>query len=311
MLIMTTSAQLKAGYDAEALEYLRAKFPGVEDKVFFTDYRGTIHEHVTNALSVCKAAGIERACNKCKGTCLLSDRSEKPVISILESTKGFKYLSVFWTCGITCKYDPLSGEFGQMFRRSGLMRSQLNQAFTNYECYCEEITTAKTMAMNAALKKACLILGGRAGTGKTHLAVAIAIYAMKQGRQAIFRLVSELLDELRSANVNDGDKYLFLMNSLKEVPCLILDDLSKERTTKAALDYLYQIIDYRYRRELQTIITTNAQSIEELESWEDSRYITPIVSRIIERGAWITIANAENYRLVSKEREVKSNARKK
>ncbi len=134
---------------------------------------------------------------------------------------------------------------------------------------------------------------------------------MKQGRQAVFRLVSELLDELRGANVNDGDKYLSLMRDLKEVPCLVLDDLSKERTTKAASDYLYQIIDYRYRRELQTIITTNAQSIEELESWEDSRYITPIVSRIIERGEWVTIANAENYRFVSKEHEVKSNAHKK
>ena len=191
------------------------------------------------------------------------------------------------------------------------MSSQLRQTFSNYNDYCRDMTAAITAAMTAAKKQACLILGGRAGTGKTHLAVAIAIYAMKQGRQAVFRLVSELLDELRGANVDDGDKYLSLMHSLKEVPCLILDDLSKERTTKAASDYLYQIIDYRYRRELQTIITTNAQSIEELESWEDSRYITPIVSRIIERGAWITIANAGNYRLVSKEREVKSNARKK
>ncbi len=302
---------LKAREDKEALQYLRAKFPGLEDKVFFTDYMGAVHENVIEASSVCKAGRIEHTCNACNGTCLLSDRSGKPVISVLESMKGFKYLSVCWTSEFNCRYDPLSGKFGELFKRSGLMSSQLRQTFSNYNDYCKDMTAALTAAMTAAQKQACLILGGRAGTGKTHLAVAIAIYAMKQGRQAVFRLVSELLDELRGANVNDGDKYLSLMRDLKEVPCLVLDDLSKERTTKAASDYLYQIIDYRYRRELQTIITTNAQSIEELESWEDSRYITPIVSRIIERGEWVTIANAENYRFVSKEHEVKSNAHKK
>lgn len=292
--------------DEEALAYLRGKFPGVDDETFFTNYWGNVSNHVIDAPKVCKAAFIERTCSQCKGECTLHDRNGKPVACVEESPAGFKYLEIRWTCGITCRFDPLSGSFGQMFRASGLMTSQLRQTFESYECREKELREAMKAAITAAQKQTSLILGGRAGTGKTHLATAIAIYAMKRGKQAIFRLVNELLDELREANVEDSDKYSSLMRLLKEVPCLVLDDFSKERMTKAGSDYLYQIIDYRYRRELQTVITTNARTIRELESREEyAQYITPMVSRVMERGEWVTISNAEDYRV---KRSVKQNA---
>lgn len=118
---------------------------------------------------------------------------------------------------------------------------------------------------------------------------------MKDGHAAIFRLVNELLDEIRHS-VADGEYFDFI-RKFKEVPCLVLDDLGKEKTTDAGLDYLYQIIDYRYRHELQTIITTNALSIEELASWGAPEYLTPIVSRLIERGEWVTLEHVKDYRV--------------
>ena len=81
------------------------------------------------------------------------------------------------------------------------------------------------------------------------------------------------------------------------MPCLVLDDLGKERTTDFGLDALYDIVDYRYRNELQTIITTNAKTIEELAGWGNEEYTTPMVSRVMERGAWVTISNALDYRV--------------
>ena len=59
---------------------------------------------------------------------------------------------------------------------------------------------------------------------------------MEYGQHAIFRLVNELLNEIQRAG----------------------DDLGKERTTDFGLDALYDIVDYRYRHELQTIITINS-----------------------------------------------------
>ena len=282
----------KARDDEEALAYLREKFPGVDESAFYTDYHGDISNHVSDAQSVIKAAMTERTCARCEGKC-----AGKPVVSIEESPGGFKYLEVRWTCGISCRYDPMSGEFGRMYRASGLIGSQLRQTFDTYDTgTCKELMTAMKAAITAARNSTGLVLSGKRGTGKTHLATAVAIYAMKHGRQAYFRLVNELLNEIRRAVAENGD-YFSVIQGFKEIPCLVLDDFGKERTTDFGLDALYEIVDYRYRHELQTIITTNALTIEELAGWGKEEYTTPIVSRVLERGSWVTITKADDYRV--------------
>ena len=299
----------KLELDAQALKYLRLKFPDTDDEVFCTDITGARHEHVIDAEEVCNAAKFEYACSHCKDNeCLLPESfrnaKSRPVALIRENQAGVKYLCVRWTFSLKCA----NNDFMNMFKKSGLVQSQLTQTFSNYE-RVSGVSIAKAQALRAAEEHSCLILAGKAGTGKTHLAVAIALHAMYHGRQAYFRLVSELVDELREANKDNSDEYYALMKAYKEVPCLILDDMGKERTTAAGLDYVYQIVDYRYRHELQTIITTNAPDSETLSRWGSEEYIAPIISRIRGRGAWVTIAQAEDYR--QKEREVKINARQK
>ena len=89
----------------------------------------------------------------------------------------------------------------------------------------------------------------------------------------------------------------------KRVPCLVLDDWGKEKTTEARLDYLFQIIDYRYRNGLQTILTTNAFNMEGLKKRWNADMIEPLVSRILENGAWVTIHASENFRLKKTEKQ--------
>ncbi|MBQ2616342.1 MAG: ATP-binding protein [Synergistaceae bacterium] len=296
-----------------ALRYLRAKFPEVDDKVFRTDYTGYVRDEVIEWPAVFKAAIIERSCTGCRNSrCEIPEYigiiDSRPVISVSKSPKGFEFLDVRWTCGLACKFRPLSGEFGRLFRKSGLKDSHVGMTFKGYDCSktTPETRIAKLEAMSASEEQSNLILAGKPGTGKTHLAVSIAIRTMEQGKQAMFRLVSTMLDEIQTAIAGKGD-YDGLMRQFKIAPCLVLDDLGHENMTAARASYLHQIIDYRYNEKLQTIVTTNARNIPELGRLIGAEFVEPIVSRLLERGRWVTINNAEDFR--TKKREVKNNGK--
>ena len=295
--------QREAEARTKALSYLKAQFPDTDEKVFRTDYFGQTYDDVISFWAVAQASEIDELCATCEGSCKLSEsikaKNSRPVISVAESPKGFSFLEVRWTCGLGCKYQQ-SRDFERMFKKSGIKPSCQNMTLDSYKCANSDTETQKALleAMKASENGTCLILSGKPGTGKTHLAVAIALRAMEHGRQAIFRLVSAMLDEIQSAIKNDGD-YDGLMRQFKTVPCLVLDDLGHENMTPARASYLHQIIDYRYSENLQTIVTTNAKDSAELCIWSKEEYIAPIISRLMHRGAWVTIEQAQDYRQVN------------
>lgn len=131
-----------------------------------------------------------------------------------------------------------------------------------------------------------IILIGNAGTGKTHLASAIANSLMNELIPVKFGTFINLLDNLKKAFRTDKD----IVSSLTEIPVLIIDDLGKEKYTDWASQILFQVIDQRYNNELPTIITTNL-SVEELKE----RFGEPITSRLMEMCYGIAL-NGENYR---------------
>ena len=192
------------------------------------------------------------------------------------------------------------GKFGELFHESGLTKKQAGQTFESFEKISKETAMTCVLAKKAAVEHENIILAGRAGVGKTHLAVSIAIHVMREGKRVRFCLVNELLDELRDAAKYSTD-YLYVINKFKRVSCLVLDDLGKERTTDAGVDYLHQIVDYRYRNELQTVVTTNALNVEELSSCGNANFITPMVSRLMENGEWVRISDTGDYRVKIRE----------
>lgn len=301
---MTNTAEFFAQREAmnheKALKYLKAKFPDVDEQAFFTDYSGRTFDEVIQFWTVYQASEIDGICENCKGNCKLPEsirsRNSRPVISISESPKGFKFLDVSWTCGLSCKFKP-SLEFERMFMRSGIRPSYRSMTFNAYQCSRtdSESRKARLEAMKASENGSCLILAGKPGTGKTHLAVAIALRAMEHGHQAFFRLVSSMLDELQSA-ISSRVDYDVLMRQFKTVSCLVLDDIGHENMTSARASYLHQIIDYRYSENLQTIVTTNALTPAKLCELSGEDFIAPIISRLIGRGSWVTITNVADRR---------------
>ncbi len=110
-----------------------------------------------------------------------------------------------------------------------------------------------------------LLLQGEYGSGKTHLAAAVANYNVKAGYPVLFITVPDLLDYLRAAFVPDSTQsYNERFEQIRTAPLLILDDLGTENATSWAVEKLFQIFNYRYMTRLPTVITTN-RDIESME----------------------------------------------
>ena len=115
-----------------------------------------------------------------------------------------------------------------------------------------------------------MLLGGY-GAGKTHLAAAIANYNVELGRPAMFVVVPDLLDHLRAAFGPTSDSGVDeRLETIRETPLLVLDDLGAHHSTPWAQEKLFQILNHRYNSRMPTVITTN-QRLEESRPAHRSR----------------------------------------
>jgi DNA replication protein DnaC len=116
-----------------------------------------------------------------------------------------------------------------------------------------------------------LVMMGVNGCGKTHLAAAIANYRYLNNQPALFIVVPDFLDHLRSTFSPDSAvSYDDLFESVRKTPLLILDDFGEQAGTPWAQEKLYQVINYRYNSRMPTVITTS-KALEEIEERISSR----------------------------------------
>jgi len=154
----------------------------------------------------------------------------------------------------------------------------------------ENLRTAFNQAVEFARSpEGWVIFHGLNGCGKTHLAAAIANYRLAQGKPALFVVVPDLLDHLRSTFSPDSKiSYDEFFEKLKETPLLILDDFGEQSTTPWAQEKLYQLINYRYNARLPMVVTT-CLSLDEIDTRISSRMVDPRIS-------WVFNITAPDYR---------------
>jgi DNA replication protein DnaC len=126
-----------------------------------------------------------------------------------------------------------------------------------------------------------LLLHGNCGAGKTHLAAAIALRVMEQGKSVYFAVVPDLLDHLRSTfDPNSGVAYDQRFDDIRNAWLLVLDDLGTENTTPWAREKLYQIFNHRYNEQLPTVVTSN-QDFNRIEERVLSRLLDTRLTRYV------------------------------
>lgn len=125
-----------------------------------------------------------------------------------------------------------------------------------------------------------LLLQGPYGCGKTHLAAAIANFAVSLGVPTLFLTVPDLLDTLRFTYDDPEATFESRFEQIRESTLLVLDDFGTQNTTAWAQEKLFQILNYRYITRLPTVITTNLELIE-IEGRMRSRLLDPeLVTRV-------------------------------
>lgn len=153
-----------------------------------------------------------------------------------------------------------------------------------------------------------ILLIGNSGTGKTHLATALAFTACAQGRRVRYftttGLVTHLLEKREERGLERFQK------QLERHDLLVLDELGYVPFSKTGAELLFDVVSRAYER-TSLIVTTNLP----FENWTDvmgnERLTGALLDRLTHR-VHILEANGESYRLRDSRKRLKriSKARK-
>ena len=138
-----------------------------------------------------------------------------------------------------------------------------------------------------------LIFLGRCGTGKTHLAVAIAYRAVQNGYDARFTTAAHLIDRLAAATRKGT-----LAEALEPYTHphdLVIDEVGYLAHSPDAANVLFQVVDHRYLRRRPMVLTTNKPLAEWGRVLHDPDLAEAITDRILERGRLIEL-RGRSYR---------------
>lgn len=132
-----------------------------------------------------------------------------------------------------------------------------------------------------------LVLSGRPGRGKTHLAVAIGYRAIQNGFTARFVGASALIDELGEAS-RQG-RLREATASWVEPDVLVVDEVGYLQHAANAANVLFGVVDQRYLKRKPLVFTTN----KKLRAWgdvlHDQDLAEVILDRVLERGELIVL----------------------
>ena len=145
------------------------------------------------------------------------------------------------------------------------------------------------MTMGFVSRRQGVILAGNSGTGKSHIAKALALEGCKQGYRVRYTTAADMLRVLFAALADDSlEQRLkqYLNPELLVVDELGFDRLEREDARNAAL--FFKVIDGRYNK-WSTVLTTNID-FEQLGHYlGDPVVTTAIVDRMVHHSTVITI----------------------
>lgn len=138
-----------------------------------------------------------------------------------------------------------------------------------------------------------LLILGRHGTGKSHLAIAYGHLAALRGFSVLFFDAQKLLDRLYQALADATiDR---LLAQLARVDLLIIDDLRDTRSRPEHASLMFDLIDARHQKRA-TLVTSNLSVTAWGKALGNPTLVAAMVDRLMEKAAVLNIRRGRSYR---------------
>jgi DNA replication protein DnaC len=191
-----------------------------------------------------------------------------------------------------------------LLQRSGIPQRFKDRDFDGYQAETEGQARALRIARSYAdqwpemrRRGTCLIFSGEPGTGKTHLACAIANAVIRQGGAALFITVGDAMRSIkraydRDAGISESDA----IETLVGPDLLILDEVGADYGTEHSKALLFDLLNKRYEQVRPTLVLTNLDAASLREYFGER-----VMDRLREDGGRFIPFDWQSYRAKRKD----------
>lgn len=167
----------------------------------------------------------------------------------------------------------------------------------DWDFSCDRGFTQQKLRELAALEflshRENLLILGRTGEGKTHLAIALGKRLCQEGHKTLFLPVNFLFEEVMAAR--SSGKYLDYIKTLVKTTVLVLDDFGLRSYSHEEAMTLLDILEERYQKGI-VILTSQVNPEGWTKLFEDPATGEAIVDRLVHPSQQIVLKGGASYR---------------
>lgn len=148
-----------------------------------------------------------------------------------------------------------------------------------------------------------IILIGKTGVGKSHIATGIGMKACESGKKVLFVNALELINNLSKSTAEGRLKES--LNKMSKIDLIIIDELGYLKMDKEKESIFFQLVRSRYEKK-SIIITTNLELREWDEVFTSQLAATAILDRLVHHSHIVRMGiedGDDSYRIKGKRKE--------